>query len=68
MSERIYVKVWDNRHKRPVLELKAETADEALRELLRWAWNRYPEVCRKVFGEIDFVKQTLKGRRILDED
>jgi len=34
MSERIYVKVWDGRHKRPVLEFQAESADEALKMFL----------------------------------
>ena len=50
--ERIHVKVFDIRRKHPVLEFQAESADDALKEFMRWAWKHYPQICNRIFGGI----------------
>jgi len=50
--ERIHVRVFDTHHKHTVLEFQAESAADALKELLRWAWRHYPQACNRIFGGI----------------
>jgi len=46
---RIYVKVYERGHKRPVLEFQALTPDDAIRELSLFVQRRFPKLYEEMF-------------------